>query len=107
MPRRILLLLTDLKIGGTPKVVREIATRLHQPPQVAIHVACLARSGPVADQLRERGVPVTTLDAGGVGDWGVAGRLVKLIRRERFDTVASFLVHANAVAAIASVFCVL
>ena len=105
MPRRILLLITDLKIGGTPTVVREIATRLHRPPDVLVHVACLDRWGPVADQLTAAGVPVTALAARGAKDVRVVGRLIGLIRREGIDTVFSFLVHANAVAAVASVRC--
>ena len=116
MTRRILLLLTDLKIGGTPTVVREIAVRLHRPPQVVVAVACLDRWGPVADQLKERGFPVTALNAAGVYDVTAIWRLVKLIRGKGhsqhaagglscFDTVLSFLLHANAAAAAVSPFC--
>jgi len=104
--RRILLLITDLKIGGTPTVVRELAVRLRDPGQVTIEVACLSPWGPVADQLRDAGVKVTALGAGGLHDmqrtWW---RLVRLIRGGGFDTVFSFLVHANAMAAAASAFC--
>jgi glycosyltransferase involved in cell wall biosynthesis len=104
LPRRVLLLITDLEIGGTPTVVRELATRLHRPPDVLVEVACLSRWGPVADQIRAAGVPVAALDATGPRDLRVVGRLARLIRRGRFDTVFSFLVHANAVAAAASPF---
>ncbi len=103
MPRRILLLITDLQIGGTPTVVRELATRLAQEQGAYIHVACLDRSGPVAVQLRARDIAVTALNASGRMDVGIIFRLIKLIRRERIDTVFSFLVHANAAAAMASI----
>lgn len=102
MPR-ILLLITDLEIGGTPAVVRELSTRLHASG-VDVQVACLAARGPVAGQIESGGVAVTALGAGSALDWAVVSRLVKLIRRERIDTVLSFLVHANAVAAAASRF---
>ena len=49
VPRRILLLITDLEIGGTPTVVRELAVRLREPDRVDVEVACLKRWGPVAD----------------------------------------------------------
>jgi hypothetical protein len=62
--RRILLLITDLRIGGTPTVVRQLAVRLATDPNFDIHVACLDRWGPVADRLRDRGIPVTALNAG-------------------------------------------
>lgn len=99
--RRILLLNTDLEIGGTPTVVRELAVRLKSDAHV--EVACLKRAGPVADQLAAAGVPVTAFDAAGVRSFRRVVRQVKSLVRERaFDTVFSFLVHANAVAAVAS-----
>jgi len=103
--RRILLLVTDLKIGGTPTVVREVAVRLNQLPRVRIHVACLDGDGPVGAQIRKYGIPVTALNASWRGDLLVIRRLVKLIRHEEIDTTLSFLVHANAIAAVAAPFC--
>ena len=103
MPRRILLLVTDLEIGGTPTVVRELATRLRAPPDVEVEVACLSKWGPVADQIRAAGVHVTPLDARRNLDLRrTVGRLRDLVRERTIDTVFSFLVHANVVAALAS-----
>jgi glycosyltransferase involved in cell wall biosynthesis len=104
--RRILLLITDLETGGTPTVVRELATRLHDPGNgVHVEVACLSRWGPVADAICAAGVTVTALNAAGVKDLLVIRRLIRLIRQDQIDTVFSFLVHANAVAAAARPFC--
>lgn len=103
MPRRILLLVTDLEIGGTPTVVRELATRLHAPPGVEVEVACLARWGPVADQIKAAGVRVTPLNARRSLDVRrTVARLRGLVRERNIDAVFSFLVHANVVAALAS-----
>jgi glycosyltransferase involved in cell wall biosynthesis len=99
MPR-ILLLITDLQIGGTPTVVRELAVRLRALAPDAIHVACLAGWGPVADQIHEAGVPVEALGARSPKQFpSIVARLHRLIRQWRIDTVLSFLMHANAVAA--------
>jgi glycosyltransferase involved in cell wall biosynthesis len=102
--RRILLLITDLQIGGTPTVVRELATRLHDPPRgVHVEVACLSKWGPVADQLRDAGVTVTAL--GATRSWelpAVVRRLRRLVRDHATDTVFSFLVHANTAAALSA-----
>ena len=104
MPRRILLLVTDLEIGGTPTVVRELATRLNDPSNgVHVEVACLSKWGPVADQIRDAGVTVTAL--GAMRSWQlphVVSRLRQLIRNHSVDTVFSFLLHANAAAALGS-----
>ena len=103
MPRRVLLLITDLEIGGTPTVVRELAARLNQPPDVEVEVACLSKWGPIADQIRDAGVEVTAFDARGPRDLlRTVRRLRDLVRERKFDTVFSFLVHANVVAALAS-----
>jgi glycosyltransferase involved in cell wall biosynthesis len=104
-PRRLLILNTDLEIGGTPTVVRELAMRLHDPPAVHVEVACLAHWGPVAGQIKSAGIEVTALGATGVSDLLVVRRLITLIREHRIDTVFSFLVHANAVAAAAKPGC--
>jgi glycosyltransferase involved in cell wall biosynthesis len=99
---RILLLTTDLELGGTPTVVRELAVRLRHAG-IDLEVACLAKWGPVAEQLKSARVLVTPLNASGAIDAAVLFRLLQFVRDRRFDTVFSFLMHANAVAAAASV----
>jgi glycosyltransferase involved in cell wall biosynthesis len=104
MPR-ILLLVTDLKIGGTPTVVRELAVRLAPHVRAGgadVQVASLASRGPVSEEISAAGITVHALDARGPHDARVVARLHKLIAREKIDTVFSFLVHANAAAAAVS-----
>jgi glycosyltransferase involved in cell wall biosynthesis len=101
--RRILLLITDLEIGGTPTVVRELALRLRELPDVQIDVASLKDIGPVGALLAAQGVPVRPMNA----SWSlsfplVVRRLRKLIVDKQIDTVMSFLVHANVIAAFAT-----
>lgn len=97
---RILLFLTDLEFGGTPTVVRELALRLRHHAQV--QVACLGKWGPVAGELSAAGIHVTALAATGPADLRVLPRFLHLLTTEKFNTVFSFLLHANAVAAAAS-----
>jgi glycosyltransferase involved in cell wall biosynthesis len=99
VPARILLLVTDLHIGGTPTVVRELAWRLSATGEYSVHVACLGGWGAMADQIRDLGLPVTALHATGTTDLAVGLRLANLIHAERSEIVFSFLLHANAVAA--------
>jgi glycosyltransferase involved in cell wall biosynthesis len=96
---RVLLLVTDLDIGGTPTVVRELATRISATGEFSLHVACLGGPGAVAEQIRAAGIPVTALHATGATDLAVGLRLANLLHAEQFDIVFSFLLHANAVAA--------
>ena len=102
MPRRLLLLVTDLQRGGTPTVVRELATRLRTPDQ-HVEVACLAPPGPVAAEIGAAGIAVTSFGATRPTQLpAVVRRLRRLVRDRQIDTVFSFLVHANATAALAS-----
>ncbi len=102
MPRRILLLVTDLEIGGTPTIVRELAIRLNEPTNTVIEVACLKDWGPVADQIRDAGISVEAFGAqNAMSIPAVVARLRKLLVERQIDTVFSFLIHANAVAAVA------
>jgi glycosyltransferase involved in cell wall biosynthesis len=101
MSRRILLLTTDLEIGGTPTVVRELAIRLHRE-NVEISVASLKGPGPNGALLAAAGVPVTALNANSVlSFWRVVRRLRRLMIDQGIDTVFSLLVHSNVVASVA------
>jgi glycosyltransferase involved in cell wall biosynthesis len=102
-------LVTDLEIGGTPTVVREVAVRLRRGMEGGVssnhvHVACLAGAGPVGRQIEAAGVPVTALNAKGPRDVGVFARFNGLLGEHGFDTVLSFLIHANTVAAASAPF---
>lgn len=97
MSKRILLLITDLEIGGTPTVVRELAVRLRDHAHV--EVACLKRAGPVAGEISSAGIDVTASNAASAFQLPRVIRGVReLIQSRRIDTVMSFLIHANFVA---------
>ncbi len=101
--RTILLLITDLEIGGTPTVVRELALRLRSAGGVDIHVGCLKGFGPVAKELQRAGVPVKSFTAASWMDLpAVVGELRAYVRQQQIDTVLSFLIHSNTIAAAAS-----
>jgi len=102
LARRILLFVTDLEIGGTPTVVRELAWRLNDPGRVEVEVACLGRWGPVADEIRDEGIEVTAMGMRSPIQFIAAVRKLRRIVDERaIDTLQSFLIHANTVAAAA------
>lgn len=95
--RRLLFAITDLELGGTPTVVKELAIRLSQ--YASIEVTCLKPAGPVGDELTSRGVPVHSLGVQRVSELRFAIRkMMELVNGGQFDTLFSFLVHANFVA---------
>ncbi len=95
--RRLLFFITDLELGGTPTVVRELATRLS--PFASIEVVSLKPAGPIGDDLKSRGIAVHSLGVKRVTELRSAVRgLVELVRGGKFETLFSFLLHANFVA---------
>lgn len=101
MSSRVRFVITDLKIGGTPRVVKALAIRL-RPLGFNTAVVCLAPWGPVADELTAAGVPVTAI---GVTRSAQLPAAVRAVRRATADAdvVFSFLVHANVIAALAGI----
>ena len=99
---RLLLFNTDLELGGTPTVVRELSRRL-PAVEVETAVACLGPRGPVAERIEADGGNVHTF---GRSAWqlpAAVADLWRLVEAERIDLTLSFLVHANVVAALANV----
>ena len=97
---KLLLLNTDLAIGGTPTVVHELARRL---PALGVdtHVACLGGPGPTAKQIVDDGIDVTAFNVGRLQMRLAVRRLRDLVDQFQPDAVLSFLMHANVVAAMA------
>lgn len=96
---RVLLLVTDLDIGGTPLQVYNIARGLRNL-HADVTLACLGQEGDVAKMARNTGFEAFCLGARSATDVAVLVRLAKLIRRIQPDIVHSFLVHANVAARI-------
>lgn len=94
MTKRILLLLTDLEIGGAPILARDLACRL-AATGFDVAVACLAAEGPIAAELRNANIPTFPLGARNACDLRVIPRLAVLLRRYRPDVLHCFCVHAN------------
>lgn len=100
MPLKVLFLVTDLEIGGTPRVVRDLAIRLRSP-EISTTVACLAPWGPVAGELLAEGVRV--IELGATSSLQLPRVVRDLVRHGKsFDVIFSFLMHANVVASIAA-----
>lgn len=98
--KRLHFVITDLEIGGTPRVVRDLAVRL-RPHGFDTAVTCLSPWGPVADEIKAAGVPVF---AAGAESASRLPSAVQFVRRVTADTdvIFSFLVHANVIASLAN-----
>jgi len=96
---KVLLVTVGLGVGGTETQILELASRLDRN-RFDVLVCGLKKDHAVAEELRVRGIRVSTLDGSGKGDFRVLYRLARLIRAERPDIVHAFLGFANLAASL-------
>ena len=100
MDRRVALVITDTRRGGTPNRVERLA--FHASEQGwELTVISLMPGGPILGQLSKAGID--TVDLGIRRRSGAVAAAVQLrreLRRKRFDLVHSFLWHANALSRV-------
>lgn len=101
MPYRILQIIPSLDRSGAEKQLLLLATRL-PPGEFAVHVCALTRGGPLADDLRAAGIPVTVIGKRWRADPVAYVRLERLVRRLRPDLVQTWLFAANAYGRLAA-----
>jgi len=102
VPKKILLLITELDVGGAERFVWELARRL-PPRDLAVEVAALAGRGEVGRWLEEAGIPVHYLQMRGKLDLaGVLARTVGLLKARRPHLLHTLLFHANLVGRLAA-----
>ena len=98
------MLITDLKVGGAPLHLRQLACAL-DPDQFDIQIASLAPGGPVSHQLRQNGFVVHALGARNIWDIKILFRLARLIHRFQPDVLHCLLIHANIVGRLVGRLC--
>lgn len=87
---RALHVITGLGIGGAEQQLRLLLRHLPMP----CDVLTLTNPGPVAEGLRADGVRVVHLGMTGNRDLGALPKLVRFIRRGRYDLVHTHLYRA-------------
>ncbi len=102
--RKIIFLITDLDLGGSPLVVRRLACGLAASGTWQPTVVSLATPGVVGRWIRRDGVPVVGLHARGPRDGAVLRRWLGVLQAVQPDVVMSVLIHANVIAALGSGF---
>jgi glycosyltransferase involved in cell wall biosynthesis len=93
----ILYVITDLKVGGVPLHLHRLAKAM-RGRGYRCGVVSLAEDMPLAQRFRDDGVEVHSCHGRGGRDFGVIGRLTRLIKAVQPDIVHSLLFHANVAA---------
>jgi sugar transferase (PEP-CTERM/EpsH1 system associated) len=94
----VLLLITELNVGGAERIVEHLATRLPRD-HYNVQVACLYDPDAVGADIRAAGIPVINLDMRGKWDLWAPYRLFRLLRRGSIQILHAHLFHANLLAA--------
>jgi L-malate glycosyltransferase len=94
---RVVHALTNLHVGGTERQAVALSCGL-DPQFFDVRLACLSRSGQLADEVVRRGIPLETYPVHRL--YGPASvvqrlRLARYLRRERIDVVQSYGFYAN------------
>ena len=93
---RIAHVITGLGAGGTPVMLRKVLAAQQSLPGIESCVVGLIQDGPIAEQIRALGVPVTSLGMRpGVPDPRALWGLVRTLRAFRPDLIQSWLYHAD------------
>ncbi len=96
---RVVLFITELALGGTPRRVQALAERLDRT-RFEPHVLSLMPGGAVADALRAAGVPVESLEVRSKLNVLAPLRLRSYLRRMRPHVLHAFNFHANLLAKV-------
>ena len=95
VPVQALHLITELNIGGAEKGLARLLAYLDRD-RFAPTVVCLyGGDGPVADEIRALGIPVTDLGMPAKWRWDALWRLYRLLHRERPVILHTWMFHAN------------
>lgn len=99
---RIVHVITGLNVGGAEKLLLGILT--HAPrDRFQPEVVSLIGEGPLSGEVRQRGVPLHSLDLRrGVPDPGSVLRLTALLRRLKPDVVQTWMYHADLIGGVAA-----
>jgi sugar transferase (PEP-CTERM/EpsH1 system associated) len=88
-------LITELNIGGAEKALAHLLTYLDHD-RFDSTVACLyGGDGPVAGEIRARGISVVDLGMAAKWRWDALWRLYRLLREERPTILHTWMFHAN------------
>lgn len=95
MPTKVVHVITGLDTGGAEVMLSKLVS-MSRRDAFNHHVISLKTPGPIADQIRQAGIEVESVDmSGGLGDTFALASLAAKIRRARPHLVQSWMYHAN------------
>ena len=103
-PRRILIVITGLGVGGAERQIVALSHRF-QGLGASIVVVTLIEPGPLKEEMTRANIPVYSLGMKrGIPGPGAIFKLAKIVRREKPDVVHAHMFHANILARVSRLF---
>lgn len=102
-PLKILILVTDLALGGTPRSVESLVLGLDRT-RFAPEVVTLLAPSPITESIAAAGIPCRALDLRSKSDLTRLAALPGMFWRGRYDVVHAWLFHANILARLCKPF---
>jgi glycosyltransferase involved in cell wall biosynthesis len=94
----LLLLITELNVGGAERIVEQLATHL-PGDRYEVKVACLYDPHAVGANIEAAGIPLIDFNMRGKGDVWAAHRLLRFLQENDIQILHAHLFHANLLAA--------
>jgi glycosyltransferase involved in cell wall biosynthesis len=101
---RVMLLVTDLQLGGTPLRLARLARGLRDGG-LEVRVGSLAPAGPVSAELESAGIATFACNARHARDLAALQRLVRHVQSIRPHLIHATLTHANVAARFVGLLC--
>jgi glycosyltransferase involved in cell wall biosynthesis len=100
---KVLHLITDLDVGGAEMMLSRVAG-VHHSQGMDVEVISMTSEGPIADRIRQQGIPVSSLGMQrGRPSVAALRDLRARLRASSPDLMQSWLYHANLMASLAAV----
>ncbi len=94
MQIKVLMLITDLYVGGAPLHLKQLAFGLDRT-KFKLKIVCLDNESEISQELQSSGFQVDCLGAQKISDLHILPKLFKSIQSFQPDVIHSFLMHAN------------
>jgi len=98
---QVLRVITWLPVGGIERKIMDVLPRLDRD-RFDVSLVCLREMGPLADELAEKGIPVSLIRFRKRWDLGAMRKLTALIRKRKIDVVHSHMYRSNVPATVAA-----
>ena len=99
--RKILIFNKTLKVGGAERQLFYVAKALMMEKEVQVDFLLCSKTGELIKQVESLGCHIDTINVS--GKWNTARRLRNMVKREKYETVLTYLPECNLLSELAAI----